>query len=121
MEFANCFEFTRKNKNVDSKLLSNTLERLQAPANRKRPRSPPISSNDNLSSSKETTIGACANISVGEPISISRNVGVLQNENPSSEIQQPQQKIKKQDSLTTLPAQINKLKMEIIEIEEVNK
>jgi len=45
----------------------------------------------------------------------------LQNENPSSEIQQPQQKIKKQDSLTTLPAQINKLKMEIIEIEEVNK
>jgi len=46
-----------------------------SPANRKRPRSPPISSNDNLSSSKETTIGACANISVGEPISISKNVG----------------------------------------------
>nr|CAD2152917.1 unnamed protein product [Meloidogyne enterolobii] len=121
MEFANCFEFTRKNKNVDSKLLSNTLERLQAPANRKRPRSPPISSNDNLSSSTEASIGACANISVGEPISISKNVGVLQNENPPSEIQQPQQKIKKQDSLTTLPAQINKLKVEIIEVDEVNK
>lgn len=105
--------------NVDNELLTDTLTRLQTQSSRKRPRSPPISSTDNFGNSKNNT-GGCANICVGEPISI-QNVGVsMQDENPS-EYHQPQQKLKKQDSLSTLPAQLNQVKMEINEIEELKK